>query len=530
MDLNRIALWSAAIPAVSLLWRSARSPRRAFGWLTVSLFVLCAGAVGWFLFPDSVGFVTAALMLVFFVAPASLSNAASRAGEQQNYARASFLARLAALLHPADGWRVKPRLYQAFQLAQAGQTGEADALLQILARGEGETAAIAAAQRLTISGRWRELKSLAERAGLLALRTRPTLMMLYLRALGELGFIDDLARFIFAHEAMLVASGAQDQALVYLFSFTGQRDLTEQVLSGKGYADAPEARDYWLAVATQSAGHPEEARRAFGRLRTSTDAVARARAEERYSSLAHAKPEEPPSAQTLSVVRHFARAFAERQRFVLHSSPTAAGTASTRALVVVCVLVYVLGSAPHLLESRDEFLERWAFVAPRIFDGQWWRALSYLFVHQNWLHLAMNLGGLFVLGPFVERAFGRARFALIYFAAGCAGSAVYLVLSLFHREVVHLVGASGCIMGLLGAHAAVMLRVWVRHRVPMARELFLRLLAVVALQVAFDYTTPQVAGLAHAVGLLSGFASALLLRDEVNRRLEGGRSSAVPVS
>jgi rhomboid protease GluP len=78
-----------------------------------------------------------------------------------------------------------------------------------------------------------------------------------------------------------------------------------------------------------------------------------------------------------------------------------------------------------------------------------------------------------------------------------------------------LVGASGCIMGLLGATGAVMLRAWVRQRAPVAKQIFFRLLLVVALQVYFDQTTPQVAGLAHALGLFGGFVSALLLKEVV---------------
>ncbi|HEX3854232.1 MAG TPA: rhomboid family intramembrane serine protease, partial [Polyangiaceae bacterium] len=150
---------------------------------------------------------------------------------------------------------------------------------------------------------------------------------------------------------------------------------------------------------------------------------------------------------------------------------------------------------------------------------QWWRIFSYLFVHANILHLLMNMGGLWVLGPFVERAFGRLRFLVIYLTAGCTGSAVYLILT--HLGLVQpeeLVGASGCIMGLLGATGAIMLRAWVRQRAPIAKQIFFRLLLVVALQVYFDQTTPEVAGLAHALGLLGGFVSALLLSEIVSPR------------
>jgi rhomboid protease GluP len=410
-----------------------------------------------------------------------------------------------------------PRLFHAFELAQAGQLAAAEARLLVVARGHSSSATMAAAQRLRLLGRWRELKSLAEREGLLALRTQPSLFALYLRALGELGLVDDLAKFLLAQESTLASTGARDLALLYLFAFTGHVELTRQLLSLRSRNYSAETRDFWLAVALQSGGHPEDARRVFGRLRTSKDAQIRVRAEERYDDLSGATQQEPPSQPTLAVVQRFARSLAERQRFALDDPANRAQNRMTLGLIAVNTAVYVIGSAPGLFETREGFADRWAFVAPDILGGDWWRAFSYLFVHANALHLLMNLGGLWVLGPFVERAFGRVRFSIIYFAAGCAGSAVYLALTWLHWiKAEPLVGASGCIMGLLGANAASMLRAWLRHRAPLARQIFLRLVAIVALQVAFDYTTPQVAGLAHAVGLLGGFLAALLLKDEIS--------------
>jgi rhomboid protease GluP len=122
-----------------------------------------------------------------------------------------------------------------------------------------------------------------------------------------------------------------------------------------------------------------------------------------------------------------------------------------------------------------------------------------------------------VLGPFVERAFGRLRFSMIYLVSGCTGSAVYLILTqLGVVQVEELVGASGCIMGLLGATGAIMLRAWIRQRTPVAKEIFLRVLLIVAVQVYIDRTTPEIAGLAHALGVLGGFVSALLLNEVVS--------------
>jgi len=523
MDLNRIALLFAGLPALSLFWRSLRAPHRPLGWVAVTTLVLLSELVGWFAFREYAGYVSAALSWLFILFPLWLHGAAGRAGNRFEFRRARRLFALAAFLHPLDDWPSAPRLYEAFELAHAGKIAEAEALLQLLARDTGTLGLMARAQRLRLLGRWRELKLLAEQSGLSNLGREPALLGLYLRALGELGYVDELADFMMAEERTLSATGVLDVALLYLFVFSGQRELTRQALAESRQAYSDEAQEFWLALAGKHAQDQdtEQARRMFGQLRRANDAQIRDRAEEHYRSLALARGEAAPSARTLYVVQHFAQSFAERQNLAPSGPARHSERRVTLGLLLANAMVYVSGSdrAPWLLETRRSFGERWAFFAPSIFGGEWWRLFSYFFVHANVIHLLMNLGGLWVLGPFVERAYGRLRFSLIYLCSGLAGSAVYLGLAWLHADKdTQLVGASGCIMGLLGATAAVMLRAWLTQRAAIARQIFLRLLLVIALQVWFDRSTPQVAGLAHAVGLIAGFLVGLVLRESVSAK------------
>ena len=72
------------------------------------------------------------------------------------------------------------------------------------------------------------------------------------------------------------------------------------------------------------------------------------------------------------------------------------------------------------------------------------------------------------------------------------------------REEV-LVGASGAIMGLVGATGALLALGWRRERSRLAVRRLRGIVLVVVLQTAFDLTTPQVSFAAHAAGLLIGF-------------------------
>ena len=140
---------------------------------------------------------------------------------------------------------------------------------------------------------------------------------------------------------------------------------------------------------------------------------------------------------------------------------------------------------------------------------EWWRLLSTAFLHASILHIAMNMFGLAVLGPTVERRLGWVRFLILYLVSGIVGNAVFCVVATMHDLNPTVVGASGCIMGLVGALGAEALLDWRAGRAP-PRRLGL-ILVQVMLQVAFDMSHPDVAGSAHLGGLASGFLVALFM-------------------
>jgi rhomboid protease GluP len=224
-------------------------------------------------------------------------------------------------------------------------------------------------------------------------------------------------------EALLLAGEVSEPAFLYLFVYTGHVELARQVLAAANPGYDEETRDAWLALASLHGGNFEQARQTFGRLRQSQNASIRERAQRYLGILSQTTSYQPPTARTAHIVTHFARAFAERQNLILNHPLQRTERRVTLALVLINALIYVWSSYPlRLIATSEEFGDRWAFFANDILSGEWWRMFSYLFVHANWLHLLMNLLGLWALGPFVERAFGWLRFSLIYLFAGFAGS------------------------------------------------------------------------------------------------------------
>jgi rhomboid protease GluP len=108
----------------------------------------------------------------------------------------------------------------------------------------------------------------------------------------------------------------------------------------------------------------------------------------------------------------------------------------------------VEGGQHQFLNATYEMLG-WLQRDYLIGDGQWWRLISYGFLHGGLIHLGANMYGLYVLGPSLERWWGRAQYTAIYFIA-CVGSGAFAMLLTPGAPVV---GASGAICGILGSMA-----------------------------------------------------------------------------
>lgn len=76
--------------------------------------------------------------------------------------------------------------------------------------------------------------------------------------------------------------------------------------------------------------------------------------------------------------------------------------------------------------------------------------VSSAFLHAGWLHLGGNLLFLWVFGPSVEDRLGHTRYLFVYLACAAAGAAAHIAV--YPESAVPVVGASGAIAGVLGAH------------------------------------------------------------------------------
>jgi rhomboid protease GluP len=93
---------------------------------------------------------------------------------------------------------------------------------------------------------------------------------------------------------------------------------------------------------------------------------------------------------------------------------------------------------------------------------QWWRFVTPVFIHVNLPHILINMWSLWVVGPYVEKLYGSAKFVVFWVLTGIAGVvASYLTVRpdtqtsgigrfLFKTMDNPSAGASGALFGLVG--------------------------------------------------------------------------------
>ena len=179
----------------------------------------------------------------------------------------------------------------------------------------------------------------------------------------------------------------------------------------------------------------------------------------------------------------------------------------TKVLIAVNVVVFVLQ------QTVTGFTARFVDSGTAVADGEYYRLLTSAFLHQNLLHIALNMYALYLFGPPLEAAFGRVRFAALYLLSALGGSAVSYA---FGNPLGSSLGASGAVFGVLGAYLVVSKRLG-RDATPV--------MALLAVNLVFGFLSPNIDWRAHIGGLVTGSLCAVAFA-----YAPAGRRTAVQVA
>jgi rhomboid protease GluP len=200
------------------------------------------------------------------------------------------------------------------------------------------------------------------------------------------------------------------------------------------------------------------------------------------------------------------------------------GKSVTRILFWSNIAMYLLGlalSGSSIFNSNEEFsflrslgarfeVQMYLgvlFPQAVVQDHEYWRLLTYAFLHAGILHILFNMMSLRAIGPFLEEMYGATRFSLLYLGSAIAGGLAVLGV---HSAAL---GASGAIFGLMGGGLAF----GIRRGGLFGQEIRGQFLQWIIEGVVLTFVVPGISVSGHLGGLAGGFVLGFLLAPQQRR-------------
>jgi membrane associated rhomboid family serine protease len=155
---------------------------------------------------------------------------------------------------------------------------------------------------------------------------------------------------------------------------------------------------------------------------------------------------------------------------------------------------------------------------------QYWRFVTPIFIHVNLIHLLVNMYSLWVIGPWVEKLYGSAKFVVFWVATGIAGvlGSYLTVIPGSHPGLIGSfliktgdapsAGASGALFGLVGV--LFVFGIKYRHELPegFKKAFGTGMLPIILLNLGIGFMARGIIdNAAHMGGLVSGAAFAAVV-------------------
>jgi rhomboid protease GluP len=231
-------------------------------------------------------------------------------------------------------------------------------------------------------------------------------------------------------------------------------------------------------------------------------------------ALARLRSGDLPAAPAAPAPQRRATTAWERGEAVREALLGSGGAPVTSLLIAAQVFVFVAGMYFALQRQVpiDQYLatgtspvQRRLLVAPGpVAAGEWWRLVTYAFVHGGLMHLVLNVVGHVALGPVVERMLGPVRMLALWLLSALGGGCAVVLAN----ELA--VGSSGALCGMLGAIAAFV----AIHRRHLGRELVAMLsrwLSTAVITTVLISLVPGVSWSGHLGGGVAGLLAGALL-------------------
>ena len=171
----------------------------------------------------------------------------------------------------------------------------------------------------------------------------------------------------------------------------------------------------------------------------------------------------------------------------------------------IYVLIAINAMVFFSVDQNLDLFNQMALSSIGIKAGMYWQIITSMFMHGSFMHILVNMWGLYLFGSLITPHLKTARFLTMYFISGICGSVLWLIFNWNTPSLV--VGASGALFGVLIATAMLEPNkefIMLLFPVPMKAKTLVAVYAVVEILSA-PSSAGNVAHLAHIGGLIGGY-------------------------
>ena len=516
LELNRILVFFVILSSLLNLYYSIRyrSKGKMSSWIYIMFSIITITGFSLLFFPRIAGFIGMAMWIPFVLLPGFGVKYLQRLIFKGDFSRSYKLSKFLGWIHPMDKWKEQPELIKIFHLIKEGKIEETESILEKYNNPQREKDRIACSYFLAATGQFNEflnwVKENFEEEGL---SKYPELILRYLLALGETGQLKKMVETFDKLKKTLQAPTYKTHLMVarlYLFAFSGRTDLVEKILAGPLFSYPKDQKKFWLATSDLTVGQKEKSLPEFEFLLNSTSYSIRLYSQNRINSGLY------NSAGLLSedhnrIIQREEKEIEQEKRFgsPLSFTKHKKKAYATYSLMAVIIFFFVLELIYGGSWNPITLFRLGAMIKTPDYHIEWWRLVTSLFLHGGPIHLILNLLSLFIIGPHVEKNLGRFRFLCVYLLSGIGS--MFLTTILSNRPFLVLIGASGCIMGLLGAMSLLLFLGYKKEKSRLALSSYKMVIFIFTIQFIIDIITPQISMTAHLTGFFLGIMVTYLI-------------------
>lgn len=186
----------------------------------------------------------------------------------------------------------------------------------------------------------------------------------------------------------------------------------------------------------------------------------------------------------------------------------------TIVLVLLQIILFYLFDSEQLYAQHERIVQSFGVQWNGVMEQkQYYRLITYMFLHSNFEHLVNNMILLFFVGQNLEHILNASSYLLLYMGSGIIAGVVSMCYYRIQHVNVLSIGASGAIYGLLGA---TLYRMICKQNGKKEYNI-MQLILFFGFSLYGDYVASNIDQAAHIGGFLGGIVLvSILIRRKLN--------------